>query len=106
MAEVDQAGTDLFSPAKMNLSQFYCVLLPIITGARIRSGHGNLGARAGCLQATLRSGKRPVAIMSLIQSVRINGRDPYVYLKDVLTRLPPQRASEIAELLSHVWAPV
>jgi hypothetical protein len=33
--------------------------------------------------------------MSLIQSARMNGHDPYSYLKDVLTRLPTQRASEI-----------
>ncbi|MRU54449.1 transposase domain-containing protein, partial [Pseudomonas gessardii] len=31
---------------------------------------------------------------------------PYAYLKDVLTRLPTQRASEIAELLPHRWQPV
>jgi|GEM_PF-803871 len=30
---------------------------------------------------------------------RMNGHDPYAYLKDVLARLPTQRASEIAELL-------
>ncbi|RMR37941.1 hypothetical protein ALP36_01995 [Pseudomonas syringae pv. coriandricola] len=46
------------------------------------------------------------AIMSLIQSARLNGHDPYAYLKDVLTRLPTQRASEIAELLPHRWEPV
>jgi len=53
----------------------------------------------------LRSGKRAAAIMSLIQSARNNGHDPYAYLKDVLTRLPTQRASEIAELLPHRWRP-
>lgn len=37
----------------------------------------------------------------LIQSARLNGHDPYTYLKDVLTRLPTQRASEITELLPH-----
>lgn len=37
--------------------------------------------------------------MSLIQSSRLNGDDPYAYLKDVLTRLPTQRASEIDKLL-------
>ena len=44
--------------------------------------------------------------MSLIQSARLNGHDPYAYLKDVLTRLPMQLASEITELLPHKWAPV
>ena len=43
--------------------------------------------------------------LSLIQSARNNGHDPYAYLKDVLTRLPTQRASEIAELLPHRWHP-
>lgn len=28
-----------------------------------------------------------------------------VYLKDVLTRLPTQRASEIGQLLPHQWVP-
>ncbi|MNP59093.1 hypothetical protein D3C76_1540650 [compost metagenome] len=32
--------------------------------------------------------------MSLIQSARLNGHNPYAYLKDVLTLLPTQRASE------------
>jgi hypothetical protein len=45
------------------------------------------------------------AIMSLIQSARMNGHDPYAYLKDVLTRLSTQRASEIELLLPHQWIP-
>lgn len=50
-----------------------------------------------------RSGKRAAAIMSLIQSARMNGYDPYDYLKYVLTPLPTQRASEIGKLLPHQW---
>ena len=62
--------------------------------------------RSNCLFAgSLRSGKRAAAIMSLIQSARFNGHDPYAYLKDVLTRLPTQRASEIEQLLPHQWTP-
>ncbi len=41
--------------------------------------------------------------MSLIQSARMNGHDPYAYLKDVLTRLPTQKAGEIEHLLPHQW---
>ncbi|SDY55656.1 IS66 C-terminal element [Pseudomonas sp. NFACC08-1] len=52
-----------------------------------------------------RDGKRAAAIMSLIQSAPINEHDPYAYLKDVLTRLPTQRASEIEQLLAHQWMP-
>jgi hypothetical protein len=50
-------------------------------------------------------GKHAAAFMSLIQSARMNGHDPYAYLKDVLTRLPTQKASEIEQLLPHQWIP-
>ena len=49
--------------------------------------------------------KRAAAVMSLIRSAKLNGHDPYVYLKDVLARLPTQRASQIEELLPHRWTP-
>jgi transposase len=54
---------------------------------------------------SLRAGKRAAAIMSLIHSARLNGHDPYVYLKDVLSRLPTHRSRDIAELLPHSWLP-
>jgi hypothetical protein len=44
---------------------------------------------------------RAAAIMSLIQPARMNGHDPYAYLKYVPTRLPTQRASKIDQLLPH-----
>ena len=43
--------------------------------------------------------------MSLIQSAKMNGLDPYAYLKDVMERLPTQKASRIYELLPHCWQP-
>jgi transposase len=52
---------------------------------------------------SLRAGKRAAAVMSLIRSAKLNGHDPYAYLKDVLTRLPTQRASQIEQLLPHRW---
>ncbi|POP69226.1 IS66 family transposase [Pseudomonas syringae] len=65
-----------------------------------------LGRKNWLFAGSLRSGKRAAAIMSLIQSARMNGHDPYAYLKDVLTRLPTQKASEIGQLLAHKWQPV
>ncbi|KPX12848.1 hypothetical protein ALO73_200192 [Pseudomonas syringae pv. daphniphylli] len=65
-----------------------------------------LGRSNWLFAGSLRSGKRAAAIMSLIQSARMNGHDPYAYLKDVLTRLPTQLASEIKQLLPHQWRPV
>jgi hypothetical protein len=41
---------------------------------------------------TLLAGQRAAAIMSLIQTAMLNGRDPYGYLRNGLTRLPTQRA--------------
>jgi hypothetical protein len=55
---------------------------------------------------SLRSGQRAAAFMSLIQSAKMNGYDPYAYLKDVLERLPTHRASAIDELLPHDWVAV
>jgi transposase len=44
-------------------------------------------------------------IMSLIQWAKLNGLDPYRYLKDVLERIPTQPASRLGELLPHRWQP-
>jgi hypothetical protein len=52
---------------------------------------------------SLRAGKRAAAVMSLVHSARINGHDPYAYLRDVLERLPTQPASRINKLLPHRW---
>src|SRR3984957_17381878 len=54
---------------------------------------------------SLRAGHRAAVIMSLIQSAKLNGHEPYRYLKDVLERLPTQPASRIEELLPHRWTP-
>jgi transposase len=52
---------------------------------------------------SLRAGKRAAAIMSLIHSARLNGHDPYAYLRDVMERLPTQPANRVDELLPHRW---
>jgi transposase len=44
-------------------------------------------------------------VMSLIGSAKMNGLDPYAYLKDVLERLPTHPYSSIDELLPHRWQP-
>jgi len=64
-----------------------------------------LGRQNWLFAGSLRAGKRAAAIMSLLHSARINGHEPYAYLKDVLERLPTHPASRIEELLPHRWAP-
>jgi transposase len=54
---------------------------------------------------SLRAGKRAAAVMSLIHSARMNGHDPYAYLRDVLERLPTQLNSRNGDLLPHRWRP-
>jgi transposase len=62
-----------------------------------------LGRSNWLFAGSLRGGQRAAAAMSLIQSAKLNGHDPYAYLKDVLERLPTHPASRIEELLPHRW---
>ncbi len=64
-----------------------------------------LGRQNWLFAGSLRAGKRAAAVMSLIHSAKLNGLDPYAYMRDVLERLPTQPASRIAELLPHHWRP-
>lgn len=64
-----------------------------------------LGRKNWLFAGSLESGQRAANVMSLIQSARLNGLDPYAYLADVLRRLPTHLDSQIDELLPHVWKP-
>ena len=43
--------------------------------------------------------------MSLIESAKLNGHDPWAYLKDVFERLPTFKQRDIEQLLPHHWRP-
>ena len=62
-----------------------------------------LGRSNWLFAGSLRSGQRAANVMSLIPSAKLNGHDPYTYLKDVLTRLPTQKNSRLDELLPNNW---
>jgi transposase len=62
-----------------------------------------LGRKNWLFAGSLRAGKRAAAIMSLIQSAKLNGLEPLAYLTDVLTRLPTHPNRRIGELLPHRW---
>jgi hypothetical protein len=49
------------------------------------------------------AGQRAAIVMSLVQSAKLNGHDPWAYLRDVLERLPSHPNSRIDELLPHRW---
>jgi transposase len=80
-------------------------------GLRLHARYGQngwaiaLGRGNWLFAGSLRAGQRAAAVMSLIQSAKLNGHDPYAYLRDVLARLPTQPASRLDELLPHRWQP-
>jgi transposase len=65
-----------------------------------------LGRNNWLFAGSLRAGQRAAAVMTLVQSAKLNELDPYVYLADVLERLPTQPASRLEELLPHRWTPL
>ena len=49
------------------------------------------------------TGERAAVLMSLIESAKLNGHDPWAYLKDVFERLPTLKNRDLAQLLPHNW---
>ena len=64
-----------------------------------------VGRKAWLFVGSDRGGQAAATALSLIESCKLNGIEPYAYLKDVLTRLPTLKASALIELLLHSWAP-
>jgi len=49
------------------------------------------------------AGERAGNILSLIESAKLNGHDPWAYLKDVFERLPTLKNRDLAQLLPRNW---
>ena len=64
-----------------------------------------MGRKAWLFAGSELAGQRAAIVMSLVQSAKMQGHDPWAYLKDVLTRLPSHLNSRIDELLPHRWQP-
>lgn len=62
-----------------------------------------LGRRNWLFVGSQAAGERAANIMSLIESAKLNGHDPWAYLKDVFERLPTLKNAELATLLPHNW---
>ena len=60
------------------------------------SGHHEVASDGG--------GDRAAAIYSLIETCKLNGVDPYAYLRDVLGRIADHPINRIDELLPWNWA--
>lgn len=63
-----------------------------------------MGRKAWMFVGSELAGQRAAMVMSLVQSARLNGHDPFAYLSDVLRRLPTQLNSRLEDLLPHRWS--
>jgi transposase len=52
-----------------------------------------------------RGGRTAAVLRSLVASCQRTGVDPFIWLKDVLSRIPTHPITRVAELLPHNWAP-
>ena len=50
-------------------------------------------------------GDRAAAVYSLIETCKLGGIDPFVYLRDILGRIADHTINRIDELLPWNWAP-
>ena len=62
-----------------------------------------MGRKAWLFCGSELAGQRAAIVMSLVQSAKLNGHDPWAYLRDVLERLPGYPNSRIEALLPHLW---
>jgi transposase len=62
-----------------------------------------LGRASWLFAGSDRAGRRAAVVMTLVQTARLHGLDPYVYMRDVLERLPLTPASQFGELLPGRW---
>ncbi len=49
--------------------------------------------------------KRAAMIYSLVETAKAHNIDPFVYIKDLLTRLPAAKSNETAQFLIPAWKP-
>ena len=64
-----------------------------------------LGRRNWLFVGSQLAGERAANIISLIESAKLNGHDPWAYLKDVFERLPTLKNCDLASILPHNWQP-
>ena len=51
-------------------------------------------------------GKTMAVLFSLVSSCQRHGHDPYVYLRDVLSRLPDHPKEKLGDFLPDRWTPL
>ena len=64
-----------------------------------------LGAKNWLFVGSELAGQRAATVMSLVQSAKLNGLDPWAYLRDVLARIHSHPSNRLDDLLPHRWQP-
>jgi len=64
-----------------------------------------IGAKNWLFAGSALAGQRAAVVMSLVQSAKLNGLDPWAYLRDVLKRIHSHPSHRLEELLPHRWRP-
>jgi hypothetical protein len=64
-----------------------------------------LGRKNWLFVGSAEAGKRAAAILSLIESAKLNGHNAWAYMKDVFERLPTLKDRDLHTLLPHNWQP-
>lgn len=64
-----------------------------------------LGRKNWLFVGSKEAGERAAAILSLIESAKLNGHDAWAYMKDVFERLPTLKDRDLHTLLPHNWSP-
>lgn len=64
-----------------------------------------VGRKAWLFAGSPRGGEAAAVAFSLIETAKLNGIEPFAYLKDVLTRIRSHRVDRLAELLPFNWKP-
>ena len=80
--------------------------LPLTNNAAERAMRPIAVGRGNWLFAgSVRGGQAAAIALSFIESCKLQQKNPYAYLREVLTRLPSARAKDLDALLPHLWQP-
>ena len=64
-----------------------------------------LGRNNWLFAGSVRGGQAAATILSLIETAKLSGVDPFAYLRDVLARINSHRVDRLTELLPFNWKP-
>ena len=65
----------------------------------------SVGRKNWLFVGSQQAGERAAVVLSLIESAKLSGHDPWAYLKDVFERLPTLKNRDLDSLLPHNWKP-